>query len=147
MVIRPYKPADKKQLIEIFKSNTPTYFDLKESQDFETYLKQNGNTYLTIEMDTTIVGGTGYYINEKENSGSITWIFFEQDYSDKGLGRHAVEHCHVELRKDKRVQKFVVNTSQHAYGFFEKLGYALIRIEKDYWGEALDLYEMEMPNI
>ena len=147
MVIRPYKPADKGQLLEIFKSNTPKYFDPKEVRDFENYLKQNGSTYLTIERDNTIVGGTGYYVNEKDNSGSITWVFFNPSYTGKGLGRQSVEHCLAQLRKDRRVEKLVVTTSQHAYRFFEKFGYSLIGTEKDYWGEGLDLYEMEMPNI
>jgi ribosomal protein S18 acetylase RimI-like enzyme len=41
------------------------------------------------------------------------------------------------------VKKLVVRTSQLAYKFFERLGYHLIRTEKDYWGKGLDLYLME----
>tara|TARA_B110000305_G_scaffold133294_1_gene148824 strand:- start:481 stop:765 length:285 start_codon:yes stop_codon:yes gene_type:complete len=48
--------------------------------------------------------------------------------------------------KDKRVEKLIVTTSQHSNNFFEKFGYHIIRIVKDYWGKGLDLYEMEQPN-
>ena len=145
-MIRPYKPTDKGKLIEIFKLNTPKYFDKSEVQDFENYLEQKGKTYLTIELAHGIVGGTGYYVNESDKSGRITWIFFDPKYSGQGLGKKSVEHCLMLLRKDDGVEKFLVTTSQLAYKFFKKFGYDIIRIENDHWGPGLDLYEMEMPN-
>lgn len=145
-MIRPYKPADKESLLKIFSLNTPKYFDKNEISDFENYLKQNAETYLTIELDNTIVGGTGYYINENDKSGRITWIFFDPNYSGHGLGKQAVQHCLNTLCKDKRVEKFIVTTSQLAYKFFEKFDFRINRIEKNYWGEGLDLYEMEKAN-
>ena len=142
-MIRPYKPADKERLLKIFSFNTPKYFDKNEINDFEKYLEQKAETYLTIEVDNNIVGGTGYYINENDRSGRITWIFFDPSYSGKGLGKQSVEHCLKILSKDKRVEKLIVTTSQLAYKFFEKFDYSINRIEKYYWGKGLDLYEME----
>jgi hypothetical protein len=75
-MIRPYKPTDKERFLKIFSLNIPKYFDKNEIHTFVDYLEQNAETYLTIEVDNTIVGGTGYYINEKDKSGRITWIFF-----------------------------------------------------------------------
>lgn len=71
-MIRPYKPSDKERLLQIFSLNTPKYFDQNEIHDFEAYLGEKSDTYLTIEVDHEIVGGTGYYINEKDKSGRIT---------------------------------------------------------------------------
>lgn len=144
-MIRPYIVSDKKRLLKIFNLNAPKYFDENEINDFVEYLDKNANTYLTIEVDNKIVGGTGYYVNENDKSGRITWIFFDPNYSGQGLGKKSVEHCLKILSKDERVEKFVVTTSQLAYKFFEKFDYQIIRIEKDYWGEGLDLYEMEKP--
>ena len=97
-------------------------------------------------MNNNIVGGTGYYIKENDKSGRITWVFFDPDYTGQGLGRLAVEHCLKILGEDKRIEKFIVTTSQLAYKFFEKFEFSLNRIEKNYWGEGLDLYEMEKSN-
>ncbi len=144
MIIRPYQATDKARLLEIFRRNTPKYFDQTEEQDFEKHLAQKGDTYLTIEVDNKIVGGTGYEMNE-DKSGSIVWIFFDPDYSGKGLGRQAVEYCCMIMNKEDSIEKFVVRTSQFAFGFFEKIGYTLTRIEKNYWAKGFDLYEMEMP--
>lgn len=145
-MIRPYKPEDNERLLEIFRRNTPKYFDKSELYDFEEYLNERSETYLTIEMDNTIVGGTGYYVDSDTKSGRITWIFFDPAYSGQGLGKRSVQHCLGLLSKDERVEKFMVTTSQLAYPFFKKLGYHVTRIEKDHWGEGLDLYEMEKNN-
>jgi len=145
-MIRPYKSIDEASLLEIFKLNTPQNFDNRELKDFQEYLEQKGDTYLTIEVNNKIVGGAGYYVNERDNSGRITWIFFDPNYSGQGLGMQVVDHCLTQLRKNNRVEKFIVTTSQLAFKFFEKFGYNISRIEKDYWGEGLDLYEMEMVN-
>jgi N-acetylglutamate synthase-like GNAT family acetyltransferase len=145
-MIRPFKEIDKDTLVEIFKLNTPQYFDPKEVNDFIEYLEIHSNTYLTLEHEEKIVGGTGYYVKEEDKSGRITWIFFHPSYSGLGLGRQAVEYCLATLKQNPKVEKFVVTTSQLAYKFFEKFGYKLTKTEKDYWGLGLDLYEMEMPN-
>ena len=145
-MIRSYKPEDKERLLEIFRLNIPKYFDKTELNDFIEYLEENPETYLTIEVDSKIVGGIGYYVNENDKSGRITWIFFDPKYSGQGLGKKSVEYCLKLLSEDDRVNKFTVSTSQLAYKFFEKFGYKTIRAEKDYWGIGLDLYEMEMTN-
>ncbi|MEB8330785.1 GNAT family N-acetyltransferase [Flavobacteriaceae bacterium KMM 6897] len=145
-MIRPFKPDDKESLLRIFRLNVPEFFDKKEIKDFAEYLNQNTETYLTVEVDNTIVGGTGYYVNEDDNSGRISWIFFDPSYAGKGLGKQSVEHCMKIFREDKRVKKLIVTTSQLAYKFFEKFDYSINRIEKNYWGEGLDLYEMEKAN-
>lgn len=145
-MIKPYKPTDKERLLKIFSFNTPKYFDKNEINDFEEYLMQKAETYLTIEVNNNIVGGIGYYINENDKSGRITWIFFDPSYSGQGLGKQSVEHCLKILSKDKRVEKFIVTTSQLAYKFFDKFDYSISRIEKNYWGEGLDLYKMEKSN-
>jgi ribosomal protein S18 acetylase RimI-like enzyme len=145
-MIRPFKKEDAATLIEVFKLNTPQYFDSNEVNDFTDYLASHSDTYLTIEYEGKIAGGTGYYVKESDRSGRITWIFFHPNYSGIGLGRQAVEHCLAILKQNPQVEKLVVTTSQLAYRFFEKFGYGLVKTEKDFWGPGLDLYEMEMPN-
>ena len=143
-MIRPYQTMDKEILTDIFRMNVPRYFDIKEEKDFAEYLEIYGDTYMVFEENEQIVGGTGYYYNDQDSSGRITWIFFHPGHSGKGLGRMAVEYCLDQLRQDERVCDFIVTTSQHAYQFFEKFGYVVRYVEKDYWGEGLDLYEMKM---
>lgn len=142
--IRPYQVSDKNALLSIFSKNVPKYFDPTELHDFEKYLEEKPDTYLTVEYNQTIVGGSGFEANEDKQTGSITWIFFDPQHTGKGLGKLAVDHSLTELKKNPVVKKLIVRTSQLAYVFFEKFGFQLMTMETDYWGEGLDLYEMEM---
>jgi len=146
MTIRSFNIADQDALIDIFMLNVPRYFALKEVNDFEQYLSQHSETYLTIEHEGKIIGGTGYYVNISDKSGRITWIFFHPDARGSGAGKMAVEYCINILKADQWVNKLVVTTSQLAFKFFEKFGYELVKTEKDYGGVGLDLYLMEQPN-
>lgn len=143
-MIRPYQSSDRKTLLKIFGLNTPKYFDPKEANDFEEYLDENGKTYLTVEIDNEIIGGVGYQFTNNNSIGRITWIFFHPDKMRSGLGSEAVTHCLNLFRANPSVKKSIVTTSQLAYKFFEKFGYEVNYVEKNYWGEGLDLYKMEM---
>ncbi|WP_109301447.1 GNAT family N-acetyltransferase [Aquimarina sp. AU474] len=142
-MIRPYKTSDKEQLIEVFNLNIPKFFDPKEVLDFKEYLQNHSDTYLTIEYDNKIVGGTGYHIKETDKSGRITWVFFHPNYAGRGLGKKSIDYCLEILKTNQLIEKIVVTTSQLAYAFFEKFGFQLMSIEKNYWGQGLDLYVME----
>ncbi|WP_298544530.1 GNAT family N-acetyltransferase [uncultured Aquimarina sp.] len=142
-MIRPYELHDKKELVAIFKLNTPKYFDPKEVKDFEEYLEQHSNTYFTIEYKNNIVGGVGCYVKEEDKTGRITWIFFHPDYSGLGLGKQAVTYCLNSFKSNATIKKIVITTSQLAYRFFEKFDFTLKETEKNYWGPGLDLYLME----
>ena len=142
--IRPYKPTDKDSLVHIFKNNVPKYFDPSEINDFKNYLHTKSDTYLTVESENRIVGGVGYEANTLNQTGSITWIFFDPECTGKGIGSKAVDHCIHEIKKNSHINRLTVRTSQLAYQFFEKFGFTLMKTEKNYWGEGLDLYEMEM---
>jgi ribosomal protein S18 acetylase RimI-like enzyme len=142
-MIRPYTVADKPTLLEIFKLNTPQYFDPGEVKDFDAYLDTNGDTYLIIEHENKIVGGAGYRITQNNTIANITWIFFHPDSAGLGLGKKSVDHCLAIFKSMPTVEKLVVTTSQLAYKFFEKFGLTLVKTETDYWGPGLHLYLME----
>ena len=147
MHIKPYNNFDKKGLLEIFLLSVPEYFDIKELDLFDSYLDKFHDTYFTFFSDSNeIIGGIGYLIHAEISEAHITWIFVHPKYFNKNVGRLGVLKCIEIFNYHKEIQKLVVRTSQHANLFFEKFGYELTRIEKNYWGEGLDLYYMEMKN-
>lgn len=143
-MIRPYISEDKKELVEVLTLNVPKYFDPKEIQDFKKYLEVHESTYFTVTSGNKIIGGVGCNYLKKNSVGEITWIFFHPKFAGKGFGNKAVTHCLSILKSNSEIQKVTVRTSQLAYGFFEKFGFDTTKIEKDYWGIGLDLYQMEL---
>ncbi len=143
-MIRPFKISDRAKLIEIFKLNTPDYFDSKEQKHFEEYLDNYRETYLVVEDDNKVIGGGGYHFNTQKTIGRISWDLFHPDFKGKGLGKQLVNHRFEKIKSVSTVHSVVVWTSQSAFKFYGKFGFGTKEIRKDFWGQGLDLYIMEM---
>ena len=144
MQIRNYNTKDKDELQRIFDLNVPKYFDPKEAILLSNFLDKHGDDYLVLEHNNIIVGSVGYHTKEEETRGAVTWIFFHPDHQGKGYGKIAVNHCLEKLRAYKSIKTIEVRTSQLVYNFFSSFGFKVLYTKKDYWGEGLDLYYMEM---
>ena len=143
-MIRPYKPSDHDALLKILKSNIPANFAPEEVDDFEQYLLLHGDHYQAFEYNGKVVGGSGYNVLPEAKEGRISWIFFDPAYTGKGLGSQLTYHVLGILKDEPQVEKLVVRTSQMASPFFEKFGFKLTQVLKDYWAKGIDLYYMEM---
>jgi ribosomal-protein-alanine N-acetyltransferase len=93
-------------------------------------------------QEEKIVGAGGYNILEKE--GRISWYFIHPDYHAQGIGKALVQHSLSELRQNEEIDRIIVRTSQHAWRFFEKMGFELQKTEQDFWAPGMDLYQMEL---
>ncbi len=142
-MIRSYEIGDRKKLLEILWRNVPTYFDTSEVNDFESFLDHEGQRYFTLEMQGEIVGGAGCLVERDKGIGLVRWIFFDPSHTGSGLGKAMMEHCMGVFKSEAAIRKLVVNTSQLSYRFFEKFGYKVVKVQKEYWAPGLDLYLME----
>ncbi|MEQ9415618.1 MAG: GNAT family N-acetyltransferase [Cyclobacteriaceae bacterium] len=142
--IRPYQPADRQAVSEVFRLNTPEFFDVKEQSDLEKYLDDHWATYFVMEDKGRIIGCGGYHFEVDGSTGRLSWDFFDPQYKGKGLGRQMINHCLEELRKSPQLKKTEVWTSQLAYQFYARFGFETQEIKEDFWGPGLDLYRMEM---
>lgn len=140
-MIRKYQVQDHPRLLEIFQLNTPHAFAPEELKDFEAYLNRYSSTYFILEEADKIIGCGGYFINA-ENKGRLSWDLLDPAHQGRGLGKQLILHCLEELQRED-LKGYVVWTSQHAYLFYAKFGFVTSKIEKNYWGEGLDLYLME----
>ncbi|HEV7347010.1 GNAT family N-acetyltransferase [Telluribacter sp.] len=144
-MIRPYTPADKEQLIHLLKLNTPTYFDSSEEQDFREYFDRHLESYFVVEEDGQLVGCGGINYFPDDRLARITWDIIHPDHQGRGLGKELTLFRINEIRKNPEVELVVVRTTQQAYQFYEKGGFRLEKMEKDYWAEGFDLYYMTLP--
>jgi hypothetical protein len=88
MILREYKPEDKKKCIEIFQSNYPKFFDKSELSLFinwldhqvgnsstyqsPTYTNSEKDAYFVVEVpETGIVGCGGFYIVKDKNEARL----------------------------------------------------------------------------
>ena len=145
--IRTYKDSDKNSLIKLIQLNTPNYFDISEEDDFIKYLEEELEDYFVIEDKTThqIIGcgGINYFLDEEPMTACISWDMLHPNCQGKGIGKELLMH-RIEYIKDRKITSVVVRTTQLTYKFYEKVGFNLEKIEKDFWAEGFDLYFMKL---
>ena len=143
-MIRAYRTSDKDRLIDLFKINIPKYFDASEEKEFFDYLDKYIESYYVVEEDGIIIGSGGINYFPDDQVARISWDIIHPDFQGKGIGRKLTEYRIEQIKQQPGFNKIVVRTTQHVYQFYEKLGFAIERIEKDFWAKGFDLYQMNI---
>lgn len=143
ITIRDYETQDKNDVINLLRLNTPKYFAVKEEEDLSNYLATERELYYVLLYDQQIVGCGGINFADNKTTGRISWDIFHPDYQGKSLGSKLLKYRIKKLDSMGGIQRITVRTSQVAYQFYEKQGFELFEIKKDYWAEGFDMYNME----
>ena len=143
ITIREYKTTDKEAVINLFRLNTPEFFAPGEEADLNHYLEKERELYYVLLYDGKVVGCGGINFADHHTTGKISWDIFHPRYQGKSLGTKLLEYRTDLLNSMTSIQKITVRTSQVAYRFYEKRGFELVEIKKNYWAEGFDLYAME----
>jgi [ribosomal protein S18]-alanine N-acetyltransferase len=138
--IRPYELSDRNALETIFLMNTPKYFAPEELGDFLEYLDIFGDDYVVAVVNKRVVGGGGYWIRSSDQQGGLSWAFLRPDYQGTGVGKELAQYRIEKIRETCLAKTIMVETSQHSFGFYEKLGFKLLNKQSDYWSKGIDLY-------
>lgn len=145
-MIRKYATKDKSQAIELLRKNTPEYFDASEETDYKNYLENEVEDYFVYEEDSKIIGVGGINYFPEEKLARISWDMIDPNYQGKGIGKKIVQHRINHLNNNPTIELIVVRTTQLVYKFYEKMGFELEKVEKDFWAKNYDLYQMKMNN-
>lgn len=140
--IRPYNIEDKGKLIEILKLNVPEYFAESEIEDLDNYLDDEIEQYFVAEINEEIIGAGGINFESDYKIGIISWDFINPKFQGIGLGTNLLRYRIELLKSMKSIEIISVRTSQLAYKFYEKNGFVLKEIKKDYWAKGFDMYKM-----
>ncbi len=143
-MIRPYTPKDKSQLISLIRLNTPRYFDQAEEQGLKYYLDNETEDYFVEDEGGEIIGCGGINYQDDKKTAIISWDIIRPDYQGKGIGKKLLFYRIDKIKKNKTISQIIVRTSQHTDKFYEKCGFKLDQIEKNYWAKGFDLYQMSI---
>lgn len=143
-MIRPYREADRTELIALLKLNIPQYFAPSEEEDFIEYLDQHLDNYYVVEENGQLIGSGGINYTPDGTQARISWDFLHPDFQRRGIGKQLTLHRIEQIKQNPAIRLITVRTSQLAYAFYQKLGFELERIEKDFWAEGFDLYAMKL---
>ena len=145
-MIREYSNKDKPKVIELLRKNTPKYFDISEENDFENYLENEIEDYYVFEENSKIIGAGGINYFTEQKVARISWDMIDPRYQGNGIGKKLTKYRINHLNSNSKIESIIVRTTQLVYKFYEKLGFELEKVEKDFWAKDFDLYQMKMNN-
>lgn len=130
--------------LEIFKSNMPKFFTPDELEMFRHFLKTEAlsDPYFVAVIDEEVVGCGGYYYNTKKEQGILSWGMVHANLHGKGIGQQLTQYRIKHLLEEHPNQYYTIETSQHTFPFYEKMGFVTQKITKDGFGPGLDNYYM-----
>ena len=68
---------------------------------------------------------------------------FPVNEQGKSLGKKLLRYRIEVLKAIPSIKKITVRTSQLAYKFYEKQGFTLNEIKRNYWADGFDMYSMQ----
>jgi [ribosomal protein S18]-alanine N-acetyltransferase len=143
-MIRPYALSDKQALIDMLRLNTPAYFAPGEEGELVDYLDNKREDYFVVEEAGQVIGSGGLNYFDNNTWVRISWDLVHPDFQGRGIGK-ALTLFRINRAREKGTVRFIqVRTSQLVYPFYQKLGFELEKIEKDFWAKGFDLYQMKM---
>ena len=142
--IRPYTDVDKVAVLSLIKLNTPLYFAESEAMDFAHYLDHEKEMYFVACIDGEVVGCGGINFEDNHNLAKISWDMVHPLYHGKNVGTKLLKYRLDIIQNQFSCQKVQVRTSQQAFRFYEKNGFSLTQVTKDYWAPGFDLYDMTL---
>ncbi len=145
MNIRNYTDTDRESVLHLLRLNTPRYFAPSEEKDLVYYLDNHADHYFVVESGGEPLGCGGFNFSDDRTVGKISWDIFHPGHQGKGLGSALTRYRIERLKEYDSVRTISVRTSQVVFKFYEKFGFRLQEVVKDYWAEGFDLYRMEFP--
>jgi N-acetylglutamate synthase-like GNAT family acetyltransferase len=144
MTLRAYQQSDKEACLELFRSNTPKFFAASEEADFVAHLKDanNHHGYFVLEKEGNIVGCGGYAL--ENTRGYLTWGMVDHSQHGIGAGKRLLLERLKLITEHSEVKDIVLDTSQHTFGFFRKLGFVTTKITEHGYGEHLHRYDIKL---
>lgn len=141
--IREYTESDRAAVVAIYHSNIPKYFDVTEEPDIHRFLNSRPEHYYVVEQDGQVVAAGGIAVNDPANP-AVTFCMgmVKNELIGSGLGKILAE---FRLRLADEIfpgLPFILETSQHTAGFYEKYGFATVEHIKDGFAPGIDNCKM-----
>lgn len=143
MNLRSYQTADYAGCLALFDSNVPKFFAPHERAEFAEFLVKSADPYfVVVDQQGGIMGCGGYYLNRDRAAAGLTWGMVDSRLHRQGVGRFLLLARLYRIAQEPAITTVFINTSQHSYGFFAKVGFVVAAIIENGFAEGLDEYKM-----
>ncbi|MCE3226094.1 MAG: family N-acetyltransferase [Bacteroidetes bacterium] len=106
------------------------------------YDSNEKEAFYVTELNANVVGCGGYYIPKTDKKAKMTWGMVDSLHHKKGIGKLLLEFRIKIIEEQFPSHSIELDTSQHTFPFFEKLGFHVTKITENGYGTGLHRYDM-----
>jgi GrpB-like predicted nucleotidyltransferase (UPF0157 family)/ribosomal protein S18 acetylase RimI-like enzyme len=140
-LVRPYNGRiDREACLAIFDSNTPTFFDTKEREEFAAFLDIQRDRYFVVEEPAGFVACGGWGSREPRVA-LLCWGMVRRDYHRRGIGTLLLAHRLSEIAREG-FEEIEIVTSQHSKPFFAAAGFVEVDVRANLFAPGLNGHRM-----
>src|SRR5688572_17238193 len=99
--------------------------------------------YYVLEIEGKIAGCGGFAYTATDNEVRFTWGLVDKQFQKKGLGKQLLEFRIDRIKELYPGIPIALDTTQHSYLFFEKLGFKVEKITENFYAQGMDRYDMK----
>ncbi|RPD43311.1 GNAT family N-acetyltransferase [Chitinophaga barathri] len=146
MNITRYTSAHRQACIDIFESNQPRYFAEEEKPGFVQWLDDytDENPYFVVKENDEVVACGGIFLDGELNEAGLAWGMVRASHHKQGYGKQFTLYRLALLRETWPGSVHKIETSQHTEGFYAKMGFRTVAIEKDGFAAGIDKHIMHL---
>lgn len=145
MSIRKYAQSDKDRCLEIFRKNIGHSFTEEEFPFFEHWLENHHEyPYYVVELEGVVVACGGIYFDIRYQKAGLAWGMVHPDFQKRGIGRLFTQYRIEQITEQYPGAICFIETTQHAAGFYIKMGFQLRKILKNGFDKGLHRYLLEI---
>lgn len=143
--VRDYRAdSDRAFCLDIFDSNVPDFFVPPERVAFEAFLDDLPGPYFVCEPAGRIVACGGYAMAEGGRRADLCWGMVHRRMHRQGLGQTLARYRIDRALRHPGLSEIALQTSQHTSDFYGSLGFEVVDIEPDGFGEGMDRLDMRL---
>ncbi len=138
MNISTYTHENLNACLSVFDSNKPKFFHEDERPVFINFLcNRPPELYYVLRLENRLVACGGIYEEDNAIAG-LSWGMVHRDYHGKGIGKYLTQYRIAKLQAIYPLHRFKIETSQHTFEFYRKMGFIESYRIKDGFGLGLD---------
>ncbi len=145
--IRTYTFSDQEDILEIFKSNCPKYFDVNDITDLIDFLENYADSnFKVLIINNEVIGCGGHYVKHSDKVFGIAWVMFKRFAVGHSnffkIATYFFNHILENIKNEKLEYDIVINTTQLLEKTFSKFDFSTEKIITNGFGENLDHHVM-----
>ena len=145
--MKSYRAGNRADCLAIFDGNLPKFFAPEERAEFSAFLdlvEVGGHPYLVAHQGGALVACGGLWIDAPKRQARLAWGMVAREAHGQGIGR-ALTRARLQMAvSTPNIDSIGLETSQHTFGFYEKLGFRTTKITPNGFGAGLDCYAMAL---